>query len=137
LRDGRHVCLLGTGNIVPAALAAADQLAAAGLETAVVSLHTVKPLDKELLLRTFGTFRLVVTVEEHSILGGLGGAVAEWLSEQPDPHARLLRLGTPDRFLHAGGSEEYARQQCGIDAHSLAERILRRWQELPDSRVAG
>lgn len=129
LREGCDVCLLSTGNILPAALAAADRLSATGIEMGVISLHTVKPLDDELLQRVFTTYRLVATVEEHSILGGLGGAVAEWLTEQRGPCARLLRLGTPDVFLHAGGSEEFARHQCGIDANSLARRILGAWPE--------
>jgi transketolase len=124
LREIGDLCLLSTGNILPEALVAAQRLAAAGFKTGVVSFHTVKPLDEELLQYVFSTCRLVATVEEHSVLGGLGGSVAEWLSDQAGPQARLVRLGTPDSFMHVGGSEEFARHECSIDAESLAERIL-------------
>jgi transketolase len=129
IREGRDACLLSTGNILPVALAAAARLLQSGVDSGVISLHTVKPLDEELLRRVFRTHRLVVTVEEHSVLGGLGGAVAEWLTEQRGPGARLLRLGTPDQFLHAGGSEEFARHECGIDAESLVRRIVAEWRQ--------
>jgi transketolase len=135
LREGNDICLLSTGNILPEALGAAARLFTVGIEATVVSLHTVKPLDTELLQHVFSTCRLVVTVEEHSILGGLGGAVAEWLSEQSRPSARLLRLGTPDHFLHTGGGEEFARHQCGIDAASLARRIELDWRDRIESQV--
>lgn len=136
LRDKGDVCLLSVGNILPVALAAADQLAAAGLAARVVSMHTVKPLDHELLRHLFSACKLVATVEEHSVLGGLGGAVAEWLSEQTGTVARLVRLGTPDQFLHAGGGEEFARRQCGIDAESLTNRIRDAWSNITRSQVS-
>jgi transketolase len=120
--------LFSTGNILPDSLAAADCLADQGISTGLVSLHTVKPLDEPLLLQAFRTCRLVVTLEEHSVLGGLGGAVAEWLSDQYGLRARLLRIGTPDRFLHAGGSEEFARRQFGLDVELLVARILHAWR---------
>lgn len=135
LREGQGICLLSTGNILPTALAAADRLAANGIAPGVISLHTVKPLDTDLLGHVFRAYRLIVTVEEHSVLGGLGGAVAEWLSDQRTPQARLLRIGTPDEFLHLGGSEEFARRQCGIDAESLVRRIEATWRELPAAQV--
>ena len=70
------------------------------------------------------TGRLVVTLEEHSVVGGLGGAVAEWLSEQARVPARLLRIGTPDRFFHDTGNQSYARQRLGLDAESVTQRIV-------------
>jgi transketolase len=135
LSEGSNICLLSTGNILPTALAAANQLSAAGITTGVVSLHTVKPLDVELLQQVFRRHQLVATVEEHSVLGGLGGAVAEWLSEQSGPQARLLRIGTPDEFMHLGGSEEFARHHCGLDAKSIVERLERAWKNCSDSQV--
>jgi transketolase len=128
LRQGTDVCLLSTGNILPSSLAAADRLAQQGIAASVVSLHTVKPLDEALLRQAFRICRLVATVEEHSVLGGLGGAVAEWLCEQRGLRARLVRIGTADSFLHAGGSEEFARRQFGLDVESIAQRILRAWR---------
>jgi len=132
LRAGTEVTLLSTGNLLPTAVAVADRLQAEKLSVRLVSFHTVKPLDESLLRESFGGGRLVVTLEEHSVLGGLGGAVAEWLSEQAPLPARLLRIGTPDRFLHDNGNQSYARQRLGLDVESVTRRIVgalsERWE---------
>jgi len=124
LRRGRDVCLLGTGSMVKTALDVSDRLGAAGCSAEVVSLHTVKPLDGLLLERVFADFPLVATVEEHSLLGGLGGAVAEWAADRHGSVARLLRFGTADRFLHEAGGQQYARGRFGLTAEAIASRIL-------------
>lgn len=122
LREGRDVCLLGTGTIMPVVIDAAARLEAAGVSTTVVSYHTVKPLDEELLAAACQQHSLVVTVEEHSIIGGLGGAVAEWLADRDPVHARLLRIGVPDRFVHGAVEQEEAREHIGLTAESIAGR---------------
>jgi transketolase len=120
VREGRDVCLLSTGNMLPEAVTAADELGAQ-----LVSFHTVKPLDETLLADAFARFKLVATIEEHSVLGGLGGSVAEWLSDRPPQKARLLRIGTPDTFLHEAGEQEYAREVFGLTGKQIAEKIRR------------
>ena len=90
----------------------------------VVSMPTVKPLDLALLRQAFATSHVVATLEEHSILGGLGGSVAEWLSEQAGPGARLLRFGTADEFYHETGEQEHAHEHYGLVPERMAERIL-------------
>jgi transketolase len=87
---------------------------------------TVKPLNTAVLEDAFARHRLVVTVEEHSILGGLGGSVAEWLSDQPSSRAKLLRIGTPDAFLHRNGEQEHARSILGLTPSKMLERITTR-----------
>ncbi len=129
IRSGRDVCLLSTGNMLPEVLAAADRLQAAGISATVVSLHTVKPLDVAYLAGAFARHRVVATVEEHSVIGGLGGAVAEWLADQPSQRsqrATLLRLGTPDAFHHEAGEHEYARHCLGLTADQIAARVQER-----------
>lgn len=126
LREGGEACLLSTGNLLPLTLELADVLGAGGIESTVVSCHTVKPLDTDLLERVFAGHRLVVTLEEHSILGGFGGSVAEWLSDCLHPRARLLRLGTPDAFLYEAGEQAHARDCCGLNAATAAEKIIRK-----------
>jgi transketolase len=126
LREGRDVCLLGTGNMVATALGAAALLEASGVSAEVASLHTVKPLDEDLLANVFQRFAVVAVVEEHSRIGGLGGAIAEWLAAQsPRPAARLVSFGTPDAFLDESGSQSHARERFGLTAKSLAEAIQR------------
>jgi transketolase len=123
LRQGRDVCLLATGTILPLALEIGQELDNNGVSTCVVDFHTVKPLDEDRLRQAFGQFPVVVTLEEHSLLGGLGGAVAEWLADHPHRQARLLRFGTADHFLHEAGSQEHYRHRFGLSVESLAARI--------------
>ncbi len=118
-----QVTLLSTGNMLPAASATAALLAAQAISCGVVSLPCVKPLDTARLEEVFATSRVVATLEEHSILGGLGGSVAEWLSEQPSAHGRLLRFGTADEFYHETGEQEHAREHFGLGPERMAARI--------------
>jgi len=124
LRAGTQITLLSTGNLLPTAVAVADRLEAEKLSVRLVSFHTVKPLDEALLQESFAGGSLVVTLEEHSVIGGLGGAVAEWLADQAPVPARLLRIGTPDHFFHETGGQSFARQRLGLDAESVTTRIL-------------
>lgn len=123
LREGRDITLVVAGVLLPAALAAAESLAAKGISTEVITSPTVKPLDTAMLARVFGQRRLVATLEEHSVLGGFGGAVAEWLSEQRGPQARLVRFGTPDEFLHETCEQEHAQEKFGLTSAAIAARI--------------
>jgi len=123
LQPGTDVALLATGTIVPVALEAAKVLAAQGVSAAVYSFPTVKPLDEATLRDVFGRCRAVGTVEEHSVLGGLGGAVAEWLADQRGPQARLLRFGTADEFLHLTCEQDAAREHFGLTPAGIAGRL--------------
>jgi transketolase len=124
VRPGKDVCLLSTGNTLALAVRAADELGKKGAGAQFVSLHTVKPLDEALLADVFARFPLVVTVEEHSLVGGLGGAVAEWVVDRPPQRAQLLRVGTADGFIHETGNQEYARRYFGLTAEKIAERTF-------------
>jgi transketolase len=124
MREGTEVCLLSTGNMLPTCLATADRLAAAGRSTQVVSFHTIKPLDEALLAEIFSRFKIVATVEEHSVMGALGGSVAEWLADHPAPQSRLLRFGTRDEFLHETCEQESARHHFGLTAENIAAQII-------------
>ncbi len=124
IRKGDSVCLLNTGNLLPTVMDAAELLEKKSVSTQVVSMHTVKPLDTDLLGEVFADFKLVVTVEEHSRLGGIGSAVAEWLSDQQPGMTRLLRLGTDDKFLHGSGNQANARKIFGLTPDQIAERVI-------------
>lgn len=125
VRPGDDVCFLSTGNILPVAMQASEELGKQGVLAQVVSFHTVKPLDEVLLSEVFEKCTVVVTVEEHSILGGLGGSVAEWLADRVPQKARLCRIGTADTFLHEAGEQDYARQYFGLTPENIAEKVLR------------
>ena len=121
--DANSVCLFSTGNLLPTAIQVADYLERRGITTSVASMPTVKPLDIEMLAEAFRTSRLVVTLEEHSLLGGFGSSIAEWWCEHANGTATLLRLGTEDRFLYEATEQEHARRCFGITTEQIADRI--------------
>jgi transketolase len=123
LHEGHDVMFVATGTILPAAIAAAERLRERGVDAGVASMPCVKPLDVPALSAWFGQCQVVATVEEHSILGGLGGAVAEWVTEQPHVKARLLKFGTRDEFLHVNGEQEEAREHFGLTADAMVSRV--------------
>jgi transketolase len=126
VRDGAEVCLLSTGNMLPEVIETAERLNHAGISAQVASFHTVKPLDAEYLQKAFKKFALVATAEEHSLIGGFGAAVAEWLAGQPPQRAALVRFGTADAFHHESGEQEHARHCFGLTAGQMAETIRQR-----------
>ncbi|MDQ6631827.1 MAG: transketolase [Verrucomicrobiota bacterium] len=126
IRDGTEACVLSAGTMLSVALQAAELLSQNNISTKVVSFHTIKPLDQELLHEIFSKFNIVATIEEHSILGGLGGSVAEWLSDHPESRAKLIRFGTRDEFLHETCEQEQAREHFGLTASAIAEKVKSR-----------
>ncbi len=134
IRPGREMVIVSTGNLLPIAVEAADRLQTQGIAAGVVSLHTVKPLDDELLKECFRAAKLVATLEEHSVLGGLGGAVAEWLADQPQPQAALVRLGTADRFLCQAGNQSFAREHFQLDAEAVVRSLAEAYTQLVEGR---
>jgi transketolase len=123
VRDGTDVALLGAGTIMPAVLGAADILDAQGISAEVVSVHTIKPLDSAYLADVSQRVKLVATVEEHGLIGGLGSAVAEWRAAA-NVAVPLVCFGTPDEFMHEVGTQKYARTKYGLTAENIATRIL-------------
>jgi transketolase len=124
IADGTDVCLLSTGNMLPEVVEAAHKLKEHGISAKVVSFHTVKPLDEACLEEAFSRFRLVATLEEHSLIGGFGAAVSEWLADTATQPRKFLRFGTPDAFFKKSGEQEYAREMLGLTGHQIAEKIL-------------
>jgi transketolase len=130
MREGADVCLLGMGTMTATALEAAQLLEAGGLTARVVSMHTVKPLDEALLRESFGRFRVVAVVEEHSVIGGLGSAVAEWLAAHGPMPGVLEAIGTPDAFISTAGSQQWMRERCGLTPQAVADRVTGRFRAL-------
>jgi transketolase len=125
LREGKEVWILALGNTLPLAMEAATQLDSRGVSCGVASMGSLKPLDTKLLADVFASAKVVVTFEEHSVLGGLGTATAEWLAAQPAPaKAKLVTFGTPDEFLHATTHQPSAREWAGLTVEAITERVL-------------
>ena len=116
LKEGTDLTLIATGLEVAESLVAAEKLEADGISVEVINMHTIKPLDVDLVVRSAAKTGKVVTVEEHSIIGGLGSAVAEVLAEKQP--AKLLRIGVEDRFGESGPAlkllEKYELDAAGI-----------------------
>lgn len=130
LTSGEDVCLLATGNIVPEAQKATEYLKAQGISAETYSFHTVKPLDVSTLEYATQKFKLIVTIEEHNKVGGFGSAVAEWLVDQPMNNCSLLRIATPDTFIHQAESQQWARKAFGLDGETITTSILNRLRTL-------
>ena len=104
LTEGEDVAIIAIGVMVHKALRAAELLRSDGINATVVDMHTVKPIDTELLDSLSNTVSGIVTVEDHSVIGGLGSAVSEYLSETSP--IKIHKIGVKDRFGESGGSEE-------------------------------
>lgn len=127
VKPGKDIILLSTGNIMPVAQETAANLEGQGLSVQIESFHTVKPLDLETLKKAFSHYKAVVTLEEHSRLGGFGGSVAEWLTDNFEYHKTpLLRYGTKDEFFELIGTQTYAREKNGLGVKFISEDILKR-----------
>lgn len=125
VKEGDDICILSTGPIISLSLAISEFLQNKGISARVESFHTVKPLDTELLEAITHRYRLVATIEEHSLIGGLGGAIAEWMADHGPCKAALARFGTEDRFLETVGNQEYARTCYGLTVNGISDRILK------------
>lgn len=127
LRSGQDLTLVATGAMVGRCALAADQLAKLGIDARLLEIHTLKPLDRDLLLKAAGKTGAIVTAEEHNIIGGLGSAVAETLSEgHPIP---LERVGIRDTFCPTGRDVDTLMDACGLSVAELvaaAQRVLER-----------
>lgn len=123
VRGGYDVTLAATGGILSEALAAADVLATHGVQARVLSVHTLKPLDAEAFVCAAEETSGVVTLEEHTVDGGLGGAVAETLLERGARPGFFHRMGLRHGFSSIVGSQSYLRARYGIDRHAVVTKI--------------
>ena len=123
--EGERIAIFSTGAIFEEVTAAYEQLKEMGYNPCVYTFPTVKPIDREVIERIAGKFELIVTCEEHNIVGGFGGAVAEVMAESANRKARLLRIGLNDEYSVRVGNQKYLRQQYGMDATAISERIVR------------
>ena len=123
LRPGKDIAIVGIGNTVLPAFKAAQDLSQLGIDAAVVNARFVKPLDRELLRDLAIQVPRLITVEDHVLDGGFGGAVLEFMAEEGITDVRVKRLGVPDRFIPHGTQEEL-RKMCGIDKDAITQAAL-------------
>ena len=124
LREGADCAILVSGGILREVQSAAAILQTAGVSARIVSVHSLKPFDEETVLRAARETGIVVTVEEHTVTGGLGGAVAEVLLSRGVFPQRFLRIGLEGCFSSTVGSQEYLRRAYRMDSASIASRVM-------------
>ena len=120
LREGKDLTIVANGLCVAASLEAAEKLAADGIDAKVINIHTIKPLDEELVAAAAKETGKVVTVEEHSVIGGLGSAVCDVLSEKAP--TKVLKIGINDTFGESGPALELLKKY-GLDTESIYQKI--------------
>lgn len=125
VRDGERAAIFSTGAIFEEVEGAVEILEEAGYRPAAYTFPTVKPIDVDVIRSCAEEFDLIVTCEEHNIVGGFGSAVAEVLAEMRQRRAALLRIGLDDRYAVQVGNQKYLREQYGMSAKKIAARIMR------------
>lgn len=122
--DGKRVAIFSTGAIFEEVTAAKDLLQEKGIIPMVYTFPTVKPIDKKTIENVAEEFELIVTCEEHNIIGGFGSAVAEVMAEMKNKKATLMRIGINDEYSIRVGNQHYLRGQYNINAESIVNRIV-------------
>lgn len=118
--EGTDATVIATGVVVQEAIKAKEELEKQGINIRVIDMHTIKPIDKELVIKCAKETKKIITIEDHSIIGGLGSAVCETLSEE-NP-TKVIRMGVKDSFGKSGKAEELL-EYFGLTARSIIEKV--------------
>jgi len=123
LREGETLAILGVGNMLPVAVEVADRMTDSGIIPTLISLHTVKPLDDELLEKIFSEYQRIAVIEEHGLAGGAGSAILEWANARQLDSSKVSRFGAEDAFLTGYGDQKNARRRLGLEGALIADRL--------------
>ena len=126
VNEGKDVLVVTTGITLKLAIDAAEELKNKGLELKILHMHTIKPIDRDAFLQAASNTRAVITVEENSVIGGLGSAIAELIAEADfSKHKKFLRIALPDAFPLRYGSQEQMMKACGVTKDSIVSAALK------------
>ena len=120
LREGTDVTIIASGLTVSESLDAAEKLAADGISAEVINIHTIKPFDEEAVVKAAAKTGKIVTVEEHSVIGGLGSAVCDVVAQKAP--AKVMKIGVQDVYGESGPAKELIKKY-GLDAESIYEKV--------------
>lgn len=123
IKKGKKVVLFSTGAIFDEVIEASDKLHKLGIEPAIYTFPTVKPIDSGTIKSCAEKYDIIVTIEEHNIIGGFGGAVSEVLAELSGTRARILKIGLNDMYSSIVGSQKYLRDYYGMSATKIVEKV--------------
>lgn len=128
VKEGKDVCLIATGTMLYPATIILEMLRKEDLNPTLISMHTVKPLDKELVENCAKNYKAIFTLEEHNIIGGSGSAVAEVLAES-GYKGIFKRIGIPDKYCSDLGSVDYLREKFSLNPEAVAELISKEYKK--------
>jgi|APSaa5957512535_1039671.scaffolds.fasta_scaffold116066_1 transketolase len=123
VNDGDDCTIFVTGGILEEAQLAAERLKGINIATRIISMHTIKPLDKNAVIDAYNSTKIIVTLEEHTIYGGLGSAIAEVLVDNQLTGKKVLRIGLEEGFSSIVGSQKYLRKCYNMDSNSIFNRV--------------
>jgi len=123
LKNGKNITLISTGNMLETSLKVFDILKKEKINCKVISMHTVKPIDRETIVGSANDTNMIVSIEEHSKIGGLGSHISDVITEE-GLKFRFLKLALPDAFIHTVGSQSYLRKVYGLTPDKIARKIL-------------
>lgn len=121
--NGSEIAIIATGSMVAESMKVVEQLQKKDITPALFDVHTIKPLDEQGILDITNSFKYIVTVEEHGLIGGLGSAVVELLADK-NKQIPVLRIGVKDKYIKEVGTQEYLRTFLGLDAKSISKTVL-------------
>ena len=124
LCEGNDITIIGTGNILTEALKSRCMLERNHISTRIINMHTIKPIDKEIILKALAQTKAIVTLEDHNIVGGLGSAVAEIIAESGKA-IPFARIGLQERFAAGYGNYSDMKKKNGIDAGEICRVCLK------------
>ncbi len=122
VKEGNGLALISTGSIMETAARVREKLVESGLDPELISMHTVKPIDKEMIIDLAGRCRIIATLEEHNVIGGLGSAVGDVILENELP-VRLVKFAIPDCFVGEVGTQSHLQKCFGLSEDQIVERL--------------
>jgi transketolase len=123
MREGTDITILSSGFILKTVLDVANELESEGINTSVINMHTIKPIDKDMIINCVNTAKPIITIEEHNIIGGLGSAVAEVICEQTNRKIPFKRLGLNDQYCRMHAELDDLRQEYGLSKKAIVESV--------------
>lgn len=130
IKSGTNIAIIATGLMVAESIEAADMLKSCGLDVAIYNMHTIKPIDKFGLDNIFAEYKMIVTIEEHNVIGGMGSAIAEYKASFNNTPKQVF-IGFKDAFTKAG-SQRFVWSQAELTSNQIAERIIKEWEQIND-----
>lgn len=124
IKRGHHLSILGVGNALSIANECEEILRRKKISADLISFHTPKPIDHKLLKNLFKSKKLIVVIEEHGLIGGVGSGILEWASDNGFNSRKVLRFGGPDKFLTGCGNQNEARNLIGLTASNISRKVI-------------